>query len=136
VKDAFDLHSVFTLALRFAKNDFLKEMLVKKDMYHFCRAGQDVVAIGETGKVFPCEPLWTPVGDLRANGYDLRAVLQSAPMKEYQQKMKERKCSCHWGVPMSNAIMLSPRYYPKIFCEGCRIVGRSCQKPKEKANVI
>lgn len=125
VKDWRDGHSLFTLALRFAKNDFLQEILHRKDMYRHCRAGRDVVAIGETGKVFPCEPLWREVGDLRTNGYDLRQVLDSPQMRDFLQQRDCQKCTCHWGLPMSNAIMLSPRYYPKMFLEMGRIMARS-----------
>lgn len=132
VKDIFDLHSIFTMALRFAKNDFLKEVLAKKDMYRHCRAGRDVIVVGETGKVFPCEPLWQAVGDLRQNGYDLRNVLRSAPMQDFQKDILLKKCTCHWGLPMSNAIMLSPRFYPRLCSDGCQVIVRSLKKGKAK----
>ncbi len=124
-KTVFDFHSIFTMALRIVKNDFLKQVLNTKDMYKTCRAGQSVIVIGETGAVFPCEPLWQPVGQLRSNGYDLGKVLHSEEMRQFQQKMKDSKCTCHWGLPMSNTIMLTPRYYPGIVFEMARIAWRS-----------
>jgi MoaA/NifB/PqqE/SkfB family radical SAM enzyme len=120
-----DFHSLFTMALRIAKNDFLKKVLQDKNMFRHCRAGKGVVAISETGKVFPCEPLWEAVGDLRQNGYDLKAILRSKEMQAFQRKIREGKCTCHWGLPMSNTIMFSPRYYPKIVYEMGRIARRS-----------
>ena len=120
-----DVHSLFTMALRVAKNDFLKEVLRRNDMYKTCRAGQAVIVINETGAVFPCEPLWQPVGQLRENGYDLKQILLSDDMKRFKRQIKEKACTCHWGLPMSNTLMLSPRYYPKILSEMARIAWRS-----------
>lgn len=135
VKNVVDFHSLFTVALRFAKNDFLREMLAKKDMYRYCRAGQDVVVVGETGKVFPCEQLWAPVGSLRQNGYDLRQILASPGMKAFQKTMIEKKCACHWGLPMSNAIMLSPRYYPRIIWDMVCVMARSFKKRRGERGI-
>jgi len=125
VKSIRDFHSIFTVALRIAKNDFLKEVLRTKDMYKKCGAGKKVVVINETGRVFPCEPLWLPVGDLRNNGYDIGQVLDSDEMKEFKKRIEEERCTCHWGLPMSNSLLYNPKYYPKILIEMLRIIGRS-----------
>jgi len=123
-----DSHSIFTIALRIVKNDFLKEVLKKKDMYRRCRAGQSVIVVGETGKVFPCEPLWHSVGELRDNDYDIGKILDSNEMGKFNKKIKRDRCNCHWGLPMSNSLIYSPRYYPKILYEMGRIAKRSvCQ---------
>jgi len=128
-----DIHSIFTMALRVAKNDLLKEVLERKNMHELCRAGRSVIVINETGAVFPCEPLWQPVGQLRSNGYDLKQILASEEMKQFQRRMKREACTCHWGLPMSNTLMLSPRYYPKIFLEMAQIAWRSRKaSPQEK----
>lgn len=127
-----DWHSLFTIALRIAKNDFLKKVLRDRDMSRFCRAGQGVIVVNETGKVFPCEPLWETVGDLRQNGYDLNAILRSKEMRTFQEKIKTTCCTCHWGLPMSNTIMFSPQYYPKLIYEMGRIAVRSLQTRKGK----
>ena len=125
VRDLRDWHSLFTIALRIVKNDFLKEILSRRDMYRHCRAGQSVVVINETGQVFPCEPLWQGVGDLRKNGYDLQQVLRSPEMRAFQRQIRDQRCTCHWGLPMSNTLMFSPRYYPRIAAEMFRILQRS-----------
>lgn len=125
VDNIWDFHSVFTIALRMAKNDFLKEVLKTKDMYTKCGAGERVIVINENGKVFPCEPLWFEVGDLRNNGYDIGQVLNSSEMKVFKKKIKNERCTCHWGLPMSNSMIYSPKYYPKILKEMIRIIGRS-----------
>jgi MoaA/NifB/PqqE/SkfB family radical SAM enzyme len=125
VKNIMDFHSIFTIALRIAKNDFLKKILITKDMYKKCKSGRKVIVIGETGKVFPCEPLWLPVGDLRKNNYNLNEILNSSQMKEFNEKIIKEKCNCHWGLPMSNTLIYEPRYYPKILFEMFKIIFRS-----------
>lgn len=128
VKSIKDFHSVFTIALRIAKNDFLKEVLKRKDMYKKCGAGKKVIAIGETGKVFPCEPLWHSVGDLRDNNYNLDSILNSDKMRIFKDKIIKKRCNCHWGLPLSNNLIYNPRYYPKILFEMGRIFTKSlCQ---------
>lgn len=125
VRNILDLHSIFTIALRIAKNDFLKEVLIKKDMYKKCGAGKKVIVINETGKVFPCEPLWYSVGDLRNNNYDLNQILNSIEMENFNKKIFQEKCNCHWGLPMSNTLIYNPKYYIKIISEMSKIVIRS-----------
>lgn len=132
IKHITDFHSLFTIALRIVKNSYLKQLLKTKDMYKKCKAGKRVIVINETGKVFPCEPLWRAVGDLRANGYNLNEVLNSKQMKEYQAGMFKNKCNCHWGLPMSNTLIYSPKYYPKILSEMAAIIKRSSFLNNEK----
>lgn len=125
VNNIIDFHSIFTVALRIAKNDFLKKVLKTKDMYKNCGAGKKVIVVGETGRVFPCEPLWHPVGDLRKNNYDIGQMLKSDEMKKFNEKIIKEKCTCHWGLPLSNTLIYKPKYYPKILFEMGRIVTKS-----------
>lgn len=131
VKSIKDFHSVFTIALRVVKNDFLKKVLRTKDMYKRCKAGKKVIVINEIGKVFPCEPLWSSIGDLRSNGYDIGQILRSDEMKEFQTKIINEKCTCHWGLPMSNSIIYSPKYYPKMLTEMLGVMGRSISNSQD-----
>ncbi|MEI8010949.1 MAG: radical SAM protein [Candidatus Omnitrophota bacterium] len=121
-KGGKDFHSVLTQALRVVKNGFLRNILKTKDMYRYCRAGSGVVAVSETGDVFPCEPLWRSVGNLRKTGYDMGAILRSREMREFQQDIRRQCCHCHWGIPMTNAVLFSPRYYPQIAGEMGRLM--------------
>lgn len=125
VKSIKDFHSVFTIALRIVKNDFLKEILRTKDMYKKCGAGKRVIVVNETGKVFPCEPLWYSVGELRENDYNLGEILNSNEMREFRKRIHKERCNCHWGLPMSNALIYKPGYYPRILFETLKIITRS-----------
>lgn len=109
-----DFHTIITQAIRKIKNRFLKEVLSKHDMYKRCNAGKKVIVVNEVGDVFPCEPLWWKIGNLRENGYNINDVLNSFGMKIFLNNKKINKCSCHWGLPMSNNILYSPKYYLPI----------------------
>lgn len=130
VKNIKDFHSIFTIALRAAKNDYLKEVLKTKDVYKKCGAGRKVIVINETGRVFPCEPLWHQVGGLRENNYNLDAVLDSNEMKEFNEMIFRKHCTCHWNIPLISNLIYKPRYYPKILLEMVKIVMRSIKTVK------
>lgn len=125
VKNIKDFHSTFTIALRIVKNDFLKEILKTKEMYKKCGAGRNEIVIDEVGKVFPCEPLWYSIGDLRKSNYDIDCILHSEEMKKFHEKIIREKCTCHWGLPLSNTLLYKPSYYPKILSEIMGISARS-----------
>ncbi len=128
VKSIGDFHSIFTIALRMVKNDFLKEVLRTKDMYRKCGTGKRVIVVNETGAVFPCEPLWHSIGELRNNNYDMGQILNSKEIKNFYRKIVKEKCNCHWGLPLSNTLIYKPRYYPKILFEMFRVIKRSFAK--------
>ena len=123
-KNIYDLHSLFTLGLRMAKDNFLKEILIKKNMRFVCGAGRRVVVINEIGDVFPCEPLWHSIGNLRENGYRVNDILNSAALRDFAKGAKDKRCNCHWGLALSNSLLYTPRYYPKILSGMAKIAMR------------
>lgn len=125
VHSLLDFHSLFTIALRIAKNEFLKEVLKTRDMYKKCASGGRVIVVSETGKVFPCEPLWFAVGDLRKDNYELNRILHSNRMQEFHKKIVRERCNCHWGLPLSNSLIYRPVYYPLILTEMLKVAIRS-----------
>lgn len=125
VKKLTDFHSILTIALRMVKNDYLKKILNTKDFYKQCKAGKKVIVVNEIGKVFPCEPLWHSVGDLRQNNYDINTILNSVEMKEFNKMITKERCTCHWGLPISNSLIYKPSYYPAILFEVLKVTGRS-----------
>ncbi len=131
IKDLTDIHSMVTVALRMVKNDYLAEVLKTKDVYKHCGAGKKVLAIGEKGEVYPCEPLWKNIANLRDHDYRIDDILNSRAMKEYQENIKDNKCNCHWGLPLSNNIIHKPKYYPKIAVEMARLFYRSLKNKNQ-----
>lgn len=128
VDNPFDIYSIFTIALRIAKNELLERILIKKDMFRFCKAGKKVLVVGETGNVYPCEPLWEDIGNIRDYNYDVNQFIGSKKMKAFTERSKSKKCTCHWGLPMSNTLIFSPKYYPLIIGEMMKIFFRSLRK--------
>lgn len=137
VRNIFDWHTVFTMALRIVKNDYLKDVLKNKDFYKQCGAGKRVLVINEQGKIFPCEPLWHSIGNLKEFDYDVNRLLKSKSMQSFQKKIACEQCTCDWGLPMSTALIYSPRYYPRIVSEMARIIWRSLhQKVKYEKTFV
>lgn len=130
VKSIKDFHSIFTIALRAVKNDYLKEVLRTKDVYKKCGAGKKMIVINETGKVFPCEPLWQTVGDLRKSNYNLDIILNSSEMREFYKNIFRKKCTCHWNIPLISNLIYTPRYYPKMLSEMVKVIMRSIKVAK------
>jgi MoaA/NifB/PqqE/SkfB family radical SAM enzyme len=58
-----------------------------------CPAVRDVAVIEPDGRVRGCE-LRGVLGDLRQNGYDLRAILESREGQAERDKIKATRCSC------------------------------------------
>jgi hypothetical protein len=46
-------------------------------------------------------------------------------MNEFSDNIKRKKCTCHWGLPISNNLIYKPVYYPTIISEMFKITGRS-----------
>lgn len=110
-------YNLFTQAIRRRKNLFLKEVLENQDMYNKCNAGKKVIIINEIGDVFPCEPIWSKIGNLRSNNYNINNILNSDEMKYFLELKNTNGCNCHWGLPMSNNILYSPKNYLPIFLD-------------------
>ena len=92
--------------------------------------------LDETGRVFPCEPLWYSVGELRDNDYNMDKILKSDEMKTFIKKIFRERCTCHWGLALSNALIYKPEYYPKILFEIYKIIARSIVVDKQKSEEI
>jgi len=123
-----DTHSVFTKALRKVKNDYLQKILKEGDFYKSCRAGKIAIAIDEIGRVFPCEPLWHPVADLRQNGYSITSALTSKEMDDFQRMIIDKRCNCHWNIPIIINILRQPVTYPRLIIEMVRVMFGSSHK--------
>ncbi len=80
-----------------------------------CEAGRWVVVIDEKGEVFPCEPLWQSVGNLREHDYDLRAVLEGPAYQAFRaERLGPDRCSCTWSCAVLGSISNRPRFLPEL----------------------
>lgn len=68
---------------------------VKDGRYRLpCQAGWLNVVIDERGKVYPCEILGHPLGDLREADYDFRKVWRSAQADALRCRIRDTRCFC------------------------------------------
>ncbi len=59
-----------------------------------CQAGYLNAVIDERGKVYPCEILGHPIGDLRAEGYDFQKIWRSHQAERLRRRIREERCTC------------------------------------------
>ncbi|KWT90142.1 radical SAM protein [Candidatus Magnetominusculus xianensis] len=114
-RSKYDLHSLIFRAIKIIRDESLLRIIKKGDMGRLCGAGRRIAVIDDIGDVFPCEPLWTPVGNVRDNGYIISNILNSESMSKFRSKyLGAKKCHCTWGCVVLDNIIFNPSYYPVI----------------------
>lgn len=110
-----DLHSLVFRAVKLIKDDILLDVMRTGDMGARCRAGRRILVIDERGKVYPCEPLWETIGDLRETGYQIGPILTGSEYRGFaERRLGPGKCNCTWGNVLLDSIAFNPRYFPRI----------------------
>lgn len=111
-----DLHSLIFRSVKMLRDDILKKHhIFFNDMGAVCKAGERILVLDEVGDVYPCEPLWESVGNLREHDYDIKKILQGAQMQAFAEKhLGPGKCTCSWGCVALEKIIYSPSMYPKL----------------------
>ena len=75
-QNAFDLHTAGILSVKGIYHRLLAEAIKnERNVGSYCEAGRHIVVVNEKGDVFPCEPLWHAIGNLRDNNYDMKVLL-------------------------------------------------------------
>jgi len=86
-----------------------------------CYAGRLNVVLTETGEVYPCELRRESFGNVRDFGYDVRAMLRSAPATAITRSIRSGACFCtHERYAMTN-ILFNPAWYPALLKEYARL---------------
>jgi MoaA/NifB/PqqE/SkfB family radical SAM enzyme len=71
----------------------------------YCEAGRRIVVINERGDVFPCEPRWDVIGNLRESGYDMRRILDGDALARFRNKhLGPGRCNCTWAYGLLNSV--------------------------------
>ena len=81
-----DLHTVGMRAVKGIYNQLLLKAPLIKNVGSYCEAGRHLVVINEKGDVFPCEPLWLKIGNLRESDYDMNIVLKDYSYMLFREK--------------------------------------------------
>ena len=117
-----DLHTMGILALKRSYHRLLREAVAnKRNVGSYCEAGRYILVIDEKGEVFPCEPLWHSIGNLRDYGYDVKAVLAGDAYESFRdQFLGPGKCNCTWSCAIHSAISVTPKYLPVLTLNAAR----------------
>ena len=96
--------------------------IVKGEGYQVpCYAANLAGVIYATGDVYPCEILDEPLGNLRENGYDFRAIWLSERTEKVRRMIRETGCHCTFECFMTNNILFNPRVLPRMAFEWLRL---------------
>ncbi len=124
LRDRLDLYTVGMLSVKGVYHRLLRDAVRgRPSVGGYCEAGRHLVVINEKGDVFPCEPLWRKVGNLRESGYDLRAVLEGPEYQRFRAaELGPGKCNCTWGCAMHTSISVRPRHLPALGANALKIL--------------
>ncbi len=91
----------------------------------YCEAGRHLLVIDQEGRVYPCEPLWHCIGNLRETGGDVRPILAGRAYADFRaSRLGAGKCNCTWSCAMHTAIAVTPGMLPELALRGLGILGR------------
>lgn len=112
----FDPYTIGMRSANMVYHRFLNDMIRNNgNLGSFCEAGRYIVVINEKGEVFPCEPLWYLVGNLREHNYDIKKILNGEKYKEFRIKyLGKDKCNCTWACAILSCITVRPRFLLEI----------------------
>lgn len=110
---------LYTLGMHSAKYVYQKLLHEaaqgKRNTGSYCEAGRHIIVINEVGDVFPCEPLWEPIGNLRESDYNINTLLDSDKYEHFRDlRLGEGKCNCTWGCAFSTETSVKPKYLLSI----------------------
>lgn len=76
----------------------------------FCGAGEKMLVLDQEGQVYPCEPLWYGLGNIRDLGCRVDEVLTGERAREF--RTIRSTCHCDWSCAQVNALLGNPRLWP------------------------
>lgn len=103
-----------------AKNDQLTALLRRSYVgqgqgHPACPAGGLFAVIRADGAVHACEMRDdVALGNLRDQGYRLKAILQSAVAEDVRHAIRERRCHCTYECALGIGLISHPRYAPVL----------------------
>jgi MoaA/NifB/PqqE/SkfB family radical SAM enzyme len=129
----------------FAKDKIMRDLVLRirrKDEYLLpCTAGKLTGVVYPEGKVHICELDPDPIGDLRAQNYDMRAIWTSPAMQTRLEEIRQTKCHCIHQCFLTNNILFNQKFWPQISAKvlryklhrlGRRLTGKATPADKNK----
>lgn len=120
-----DLHSLGIRAVKPIYQRLLRDAVSgARPTGALCEAGRHLVVLDEKGDLFPCEPLWKPIGNVREHDYDVGAILRGAAYAEFRRQHLDGRCNCTWSCALNTHVSVTPSFLPRLGLEATRILGR------------
>lgn len=123
-----DLYSLGMRSVKGIYHRLLAEAVGRgENVGSYCEAGRHIVVMNEKGDIFPCEPLWQKVGNVRQQGYDVGAVLAGEEYRRFRaERLGPGKCNCTWGCAIHSSISVRRRFLPGLAANALRILAEDC----------
>jgi len=98
-----------TRAIRLVYYRLARDTVRRREQVIPCYAAIASVHIAANGDVWGCCTRARPLGNLRKNGYDFRAIWRSAEAKEERRSIKAKECACPLANAAYTSILMDPR---------------------------
>ncbi len=121
-------------AINIVQRDRIANMLKSGKYISQCNAGRLSAVIGSDGKVYPCELLEDPLGDLRENDFDLMKIWNSKAARQIRANIYRTNCFCTYENANLLNILFNPRYYPRILARTVSLKLRRLAKRARSAS--
>src|SRR4030042_3649028 len=113
--DKNDFHSLLFRAIKIERDNVLLKTIRTKSMGEICKAGKRNLVLDDIGNVFPCEPMWQSIGNIRDYEYSMEKICRSESFAEFKkQYWGNKKCNCTGGNIALDEVIYNPLYYPKV----------------------
>jgi MoaA/NifB/PqqE/SkfB family radical SAM enzyme len=93
-----------------------------------CAAGSLGGVIYSDGRVFPCEMLEEPLGNVREFDFDFPKLWNSPRADEVRALIQDTKCLCTQECFLSVSLLIQPRYWPDMVRERARLLRGPAEK--------
>ena len=110
VRNGTDLHTMGVSSSKVFYRMLLRRAIEGRRLVgDYCEAGRSFLVIDEIGRVMPCEPLWTDLGNLREWDYDVAAVLRGDRYARFREThLGCGACNCTYSCAILGHVALSP----------------------------
>lgn len=98
-----------TRAIRLVYYRLARETVRRSEQVVPCYAGIASVHIAANADVWACCTRARPLGNLRANGYDFRAIWRSEEARRERASIKAKECACPLANAAYTSILVDPR---------------------------
>lgn len=108
-----DVHSMFFRSFKRVKDEELQRVCSTRTMGTVCEAGTKLLVLGETGDVYPCEPLWHSIGNIRDTNYSMYPLITGQAMRAFVTQQRP-SCHCTWGCAALVGLAVRPSTVSKV----------------------